>query len=1094
MTKKKIFLIGGIAALCLVICLCLVMCGSPKSGNEDDIPGTTGTDIITYTIELTAQSGKPLEGVGIYVYEDKTLQELVWFAKTDADGKITFQDIASDNLVAVLQDVPAGYLVEETYRLKGELTQIVLESGLMEGDLSQVTYKLGDLMLDFTVTGPDGTEYKLSEALKEKKAVILNYWYLQCDPCKKEFPYLQQAYAEYSDDVLLLAMNPVEQDNEAIEQFRKENSYTFPMAAADPNWAKALSITAYPTTVVVDRYGYISLIHTGSVTEEGLFEAIMEYYTADDYEQTTFRNIEDLQEEAGYVQTVGTKDNPVQIGATASFQVTVQPGEEVHYDIYRLVSTLYLTVRNENAYIIHNDRRYEPTGGSISIPVVAEDTSSAVRVVFGNSGKEPQTYTVTMAAQAGSMGNPYTLTKNDFNGFTANVPAGSNQGIFYTFTPDMNGVFSIKVKSVTAGVKYGISLTTMTPAGGSVQRNIDEDSTTDEDGNIVVSTNAYRGTRIDINIATVPENGAYPAATFKLEGSLVEGTLETNAKELKLYSINVTDETGAPVSGAKLTLTVGEKTKTLTTVDGAVSDRLEVGTYPVVLTVPRGFTAKTTEFVLTEAKPSVSIKLDTIEKATYTVVVTDSVTGAPMKDAEVFFTDANGEMLFDEAMKTDADGKVTLTTSKDTYYASILKDGYISDSAILTPEEKDAAVLLVEGTDENTVVYTINTKDYFGNTVSGMKISFLQNGVVKATADVVGGKAERRLLPGTYTISMLGNYYTPGAEVTETNPTANITVIPKVTGETEKINGIDSYLVGLGATYVVPVPPITENNYYVFIPETSGRYQFTILNNKLTAAATIAESYQGSNPQYPQDLTEGLNDPELKKLGNSYDNRTNTFVVNIREKNLSLEGTPYIIGIRNAKDAVVIITRIGDAITDETDIEPDPYEATTKIDWKSTFSKGKKFTYIDPLTQDADDITYVKGTDGYYHLNSATGPILYVNLGASAPYLAMSDCMAITDENAVYHIIDVIYDETGKAVARTSYNDCLKAYVEARCANTDVYPLTDDLILILQRASELKGWADYSNEKSDYLFKNTETNERIPGADPEIAWMYAVCY
>ncbi len=83
---------------------------------------------------------------------------------------------------------------------------------------------------------------------------------------------------------------------------------------------------------------------------------------------------------------------------------------------------------------------------------------------------------------------------------------------------------------------------------------------------------------------------------------------------------------------------------------------------------------------------------------------------------------------------------------------------------------------------------------------------------------------------------------------------------------------------------------------------------------------------------------------------------------------------------------------------------------------------------------------------------------------------------------------------TGKAVARTSYNECLIEYVEARCSNTDVYPLTDDLILILQRASELKGWADFDNDKSDYLFKNSETGERIPGADPEIAWMYCVCY
>ena len=164
------------------------------------------------------------------------------------------------------------------------------------------------------------------------------------------------------------------------------------------------------------------------------------------------------------------------------------------------------------------------------------------------------------------------------------------------------------------------------------------------------------------------------------------------------------------------------------------------------------------------------------------------------------------------------------------------------------------------------------------------------------------------------------------------------------------------------------------------------------------------------------------------------------------------------------------------------------------MDWKSTFQKNHKFTYIDPLTQTADDFTIVKDSNGYYHLNSVTGPMLYVNLGESAPHLALSDCMAVTDEDAVYLLIDVIYDDDGKPVARTSYNECLTDYVNARCTNTDVYPLNDDLILILQRASELKGWADYENDKSDYLFKDSVTNERIPGADPEITWMYAVCY
>jgi hypothetical protein len=253
----------------------------------------------------------------------------------------------------------------------------------------------------------------------------------------------------------------------------------------------------------------------------------------------------------------------------------------------------------------------------------------------------------------------------------------------------------------------------------------------------------------------------------------------------------------------------------------------------------------------------------------------------------------------------------------------------------------------------------------------------------------------------------------------------------------------------------------------------------------------MLESYQGANPQFPQDSTNSLNDPDQAALGNLYDNAKNTFVVNVREKNL---GAVFIIGLKQAKDAVIVITRIGDAMTDETDIEPDVYEAVHTFNWKSTFTANTKFTYIDPLTQKAKDIKLVLGDDGFYHLNDKNGTILYVTLGEDAPYLSMSNAMAITDENAVYHLIKVIYDENGKPVARLSYNECMTKYVNAMCANTGVYPLTEELRMILEFAAEDKGWADYDNEKKDYLFKDSTTNERIPGADPEIAWMYAVCY
>jgi hypothetical protein len=291
----------------------------------------------------------------------------------------------------------------------------------------------------------------------------------------------------------------------------------------------------------------------------------------------------------------------------------------MHYEIYRIATAYYLSLRNENAYILYNGRKYTPTAGSIGFTVSAEDTNSTVKLVFGNTGKETQTYTVNMSTEQGSMGNPFGLTLGDF---TANVPAGKDQGIFYSFYPDMDGVFTLELKSATAGINYDISVTSIRneiPA----QKTLNEDSLVNpETGNKMVAVNAYKGGRIDINIGTYDGSGNRPAATFQLEASLKEGTLDDLVKATVRYSVNVTDENGNPVSGAKLFMTVDGKEVALTGTEGNYATYETAGTYTVTLLVPRGFTAKTTTFKLTEKRPSVSIKLNTIEKLTYTVAVT----------------------------------------------------------------------------------------------------------------------------------------------------------------------------------------------------------------------------------------------------------------------------------------------------------------------------------------------------------------------------------------------------------------------------------------------------------------------------------------
>lgn len=281
MTKKKS---RTLISLLIALILCLSL-----------FAGCSNNSKTTYTINVMSEGGKYLSDIKVSVYKDDTQEELVWAAYTDEEGCTSFEAEESDDYVAVLQEVPDGYQAEEAYSIQGEKTELKLEIVLGDGsDLTDVIYRLGDVIHDFTLAVADGTEYELSEVLKEKKAVVLNFWYINCGPCKMEFPYLQEAYEQYKDDIEVIAINPVDGTNDSIATFAQDMGLTFPMAVGETEWETCMELTAYPTTVVIDRYGTIAMIHKGMVTETEVFTSIFEYFTSDDYKQTTIRSIDDI--------------------------------------------------------------------------------------------------------------------------------------------------------------------------------------------------------------------------------------------------------------------------------------------------------------------------------------------------------------------------------------------------------------------------------------------------------------------------------------------------------------------------------------------------------------------------------------------------------------------------------------------------------------------------------------------------------------------------------------------------------------------------------------------------------------------------------
>ena len=320
---KKLFAALLATAACLCLCVALGACNK-----ENTSSGNGAGEKTTYTVTVKSAGGLPLEKVAVSVYADSSLSDLKGYDETDEKGVATIELETGVNYAISLSGYSKGYAVQDSYSFNGTKADIVLTSSVVQGEsLGDTTMGLGDIMYDFTVTTPDGTKVTLSELLKEKKMVLLNFWYTSCSWCVTEFPFMEEAYQMYKDDVAIVAVNPLGESDDAIKAFPTNYNLnlTFPLAACPTTWANTFGISGYPTSVIIDRYGMITLIEAGAITSLRPFTGLFETMTADDYTQKLYQSVGELVTNVKPTFQMDTSENIAALINNGDIQVTYHP-------------------------------------------------------------------------------------------------------------------------------------------------------------------------------------------------------------------------------------------------------------------------------------------------------------------------------------------------------------------------------------------------------------------------------------------------------------------------------------------------------------------------------------------------------------------------------------------------------------------------------------------------------------------------------------------------------------------------------------------------------------------------------------------------
>ena len=95
--------------------------------------------------------------------------------------------------------------------------------------------------------------------------------------------------------------------------------------------------------------------------------------------------------------------------------------------------------------------------------------------------------------------------------------------------------------------------------------------------------------------------------------------------------------------------------------------------------------------------------------------------------------------------------------------------------------------------------------------------------------------------------------------------------------------------------------------------------------------------------------------------------------------------------------------------------------------------------------------------DGYYHLGSVDGPVIYIDLTSDSPYLSSIQTICANQRMGVY-----VYDEFGGLLEKRSFNELFLQYgmpADATAPEAPIrVPLTERLADAIRTYGEKAGW------------------------------------
>ncbi len=252
---------------------------------------------IKVTLTADSKNDKIEGGPNQRLFEEFEAGDKEWQEKTDKPWKITLDSTATEDakkiaqkqvdsltelqkqyhkdfiikhVPSALSDMLFAYYMkdftdeeqENILKLFGEKQpQFPVYKSIMAERAAEAATAIGSKFTDFTMSGTDGKEMKVSDFVGKNDFLLVDFWASWCGPCRAEMPFVIKAYNAFHQKGFEVLGVSLDNDKEAwlkaIDQLKLPWPHMSDLKGWECEGAKLYNVRGIPANILIDKDGKI---------------------------------------------------------------------------------------------------------------------------------------------------------------------------------------------------------------------------------------------------------------------------------------------------------------------------------------------------------------------------------------------------------------------------------------------------------------------------------------------------------------------------------------------------------------------------------------------------------------------------------------------------------------------------------------------------------------------------------------------------------------------------------------------------------------------------------------------------------------------